>query len=153
MKEHYDRWMNAAILEAQSCEIDVPVGCVLVDAQGNLVGGGSNIRESKNDLLGHAEISAIRKCWGKIPHGNLLGYTVVSTLEPCLMCASVIRETGIRRLVFGASNPQRGGVSSMYDFLRDGRLGPPLEVIGGVQEEECQLLLSEFFRKIRGKTR
>ena len=128
---------------------DVPVGAALFDARGDLVGLSRNNRETDGRLLGHAESNVILESWGKGQFGYLEGFTIVSTLEPCLVCAGIIRETGIARVVYGATNPQRGAGGSYYDLLRDKQLGRPVEVISGIRAEECQKLLDDFFSKIR----
>ena len=144
--------MDLAILEAKSVTSDIPVGAALFDEIGDLVGVSRNTREVDGSLLGHAETNLMFRAWGKPRFGFLDTYTLVSTLEPCIVCASIIRETGITRVVYGASNSQRGAAGSTYDVLRDKRLGPPVEVIGGIKAEECQKLLNDFFAHLRDES-
>ena len=108
-----------------------------------------NSREATGGLLGHAESNVISEAWENGEFGSMAGYTLLSTLEPCIVCAGIIRETGITRVVYGASNPQRGAGGSVYDLLRDKRLGRPVEVVAGIRAEECQKLLDDFFAQLR----
>ena len=152
MGDNYEAWMDMAILEARSVAFDIPVGAALLDNNGDLVGVSRNSRESDGSLLGHAESNVVFGSWKKGVLGFMEGFTLVSTLEPCLVCAGIIRETGIRRVVYGASNPQRGAAGSVYDVLRDKRLGRPVEVIAGIRAEECQKLLGDFFAQLRNES-
>jgi len=145
--------MDMAILAAGMDHLDIPIGAALCDERGVLVGLSRNSREADGSLLGHAESNVIFESWEKGQFGSLEGFTLVSTLEPCLVCAGIIRETGITRVVYGAPNPQRGAGGSVYDLLRDTRLGRPLEVIAGIKAEECQTLLDNFFARLRNQCR
>ena len=152
MGDAYETWMDFAIAEAMSVSADIPVGAALIDRSDQLVGKSSNSREASGKLLGHAESNVIIEAWENGEYGLLNGFTLISTLEPCLVCAGIIRETGITRVVYGASNPQRGAGGSVYDFLRDKRLGPPVEVVAGIRAEECQKLLDDFFARLRNES-
>ena len=152
MGGNYETWMDIAILEAGLVRLDVPVGVALVDESDEVVAVSRNSRESDGSLLGHAESNVIIAAWENGEYGSLNGFTLVSTLEPCLVCAGIIRETGISRVVFGASNPQRGAGGSVYDLLRDKRLGHPIEVVAGIRAEECQRLLDDFFARLRNES-
>ena len=145
----FEIWMEKALEEAAQSGKDIPVGCVLVSSSGDVIAQACNSREADGDLLGHAETSAILKTWGSQEFGDLEEVTLVTTLEPCTFCAAIIRETGISRVIYGALNSQRGAAGSVYDLLRDRRLGPPIEVIGGVLSQPCQQLLDRFFEQIR----
>ena len=149
MGGNYETWMDIAILEAGLVRLDVPVGAVLVDESDELVGVSRNSRESDGSLLGHAESKVILDAWETGQFGSLDGFTLISSLEPCIACAGIIRETGVTRVVYGASNPQRGAGGSVYDLLRDKRLGRPVEVVAGIRAEECQKLLDDFFAQLR----
>ena len=131
---------------------DVPVGASLFDERGELVAMSRNSREANGSFLGHAESNVIGEAWESGEFGCLDGFTLISTLEPCVVCAGIIRETGIVRVVYGASNPQRGAGGSVYDLLRDKRLGPPVEVVPGIRAEECQKLLDDFFVQLRSES-
>ena len=142
--------MKAALSAAKKAVSDVPVGCGLISPQGEVVITTCNSRVVEKNLLGHAELNALAATWQPHRNGKLEGYTLVVTLEPCLMCAGAIRDTGIVRVVFGATNPQSGAAGALYDVLRDRRLGKPIEVVSGVLEKECLTLLEDFFMEIRG---
>ena len=152
MGDNYETWMDMAIHEASLVALDLPVGAALFDEIGNQICFSRNDREDRGRLLGHAESNVIFEAWEKGKFGSLKGFTLISTLEPCLVCASIIRETGIGRVVYGASNPQRGAGGSLYDILRDKRLGRPVEVVAGVRADECQKLLDSFFSQLRNES-
>ena len=124
---------------------DVPVGAVLVAPDGEIVALGRNEREANHDPSAHAEIVAIRKAAADRKDWRLEDLTLVVTLEPCAMCAGAIVAARIPRVVFGAWDERVGAAGSLYDLLRDARLGRPAEVIPGVLETECAEQLREFF--------
>jgi tRNA(adenine34) deaminase len=124
---------------------DVPVGAVVVDATGSIVGEGRNLREATGDPTAHAEVVALRAAAASLATWNLEGCTLVVTLEPCLMCAGALLQARISRLVFGAWDDKAGAAGSMYDVVRDRRLPYRAEVVGGVREAEATALLQEFF--------
>ena len=124
---------------------DVPIGAVVVDADGQLVGEGVNVRERDGDPTGHAEIVALRAAAGRIGEWRLSGCTLVVTLEPCTMCAGATVLSRVDRLVFGAYDEKAGAVGSLWDVVRDRRLNHRPEVIGGVLAEESTALLEAFF--------
>ena len=124
---------------------DVPVGALVVDDSGNVVGQGANLREQENDPTAHAEIVAIRNTAKKIDNYRLDELTMVVTLEPCGMCAGAIAQSRIKRLVFGSFDEKYGAVGSVWDLLRDSRAIYKAEVLSGVLENECAQLLSDFF--------
>ena len=124
---------------------DVPVGALVVDDSGNVVGQGANLREQENDPTAHAEIVAIRNAAKKVGNYRLDELTMVVTLEPCGMCAGAIAQSRVKRLVFGSFDEKYGAVGSVWDLLRDSRAIYKPEVLSGVLEDECAQLLSEFF--------
>jgi len=128
---------------------DVPVGAVLVAPDGGIVALGRNEREANHDPSAHAEIVAIRKAAADRADWRLEDLTLVVTLEPCVMCAGAIVAARIPRVVFGAWDERVGASGSLYDLLRDARLGKPVEVISGVLETECAAQLKEFFEARR----
>ena len=128
---------------------DVPVGALVVDDAGTILGMGANLREQDNDPTAHAEIVAIRKAANKIGSYRLDDLTMVVTLEPCGMCAGAIAQSRIKRLVFGAFDKKAGAVGSVWDLLRDTRAIYNPEVIGGVLDAESSLILRNFFKKYR----
>ena len=147
----YKSLMQQAISLAKEAAIkgDVPVGALVVDDSGNLVGQGANLREQDNDPTAHAEIVAIRSAAKKLGDYRLDDLTMVVTLEPCGMCAGAIAQSRIKRLVFGSFDEKYGAVGSVWDLLRDSRAIYKPEVISGVLAEESKKLLESFFREIR----
>jgi tRNA(adenine34) deaminase len=124
---------------------DVPVGALVVDDAGTILGMGANLREQDNDPTAHAEIVAIRNAASKIGNYRLDELTLVVTLEPCGMCAGAIAQSRMKRLVFGSFDEKYGAVGSVWDLLRDTRAIYKPEVLSGVLEKECGELLTEFF--------
>jgi len=142
---HHDANMQAAIALAAQSGADVPVGALIVDSDGTVIASAHNNREVTHDPTGHAEIIAIREATAARGDWRLEGCTLVVTLEPCVMCAGAIVAARIPRVVFGAWDDRVGASGSLYDLLRDARLGAPVEVIAGVREQECAAQLREFF--------
>ena len=128
---------------------DVPVGAVVLDTFGEILGEGRNQREEENDPSAHAEIVALRKAAKAKKSWRLDGMTLVVTLEPCAMCAGAIAQSRIKTVVFGAWDEKAGAVGSVWDVLRDPRSPHQVEVISGVMEEECAELLKKFFEELR----
>jgi tRNA(adenine34) deaminase len=128
---------------------DVPVGAIVVNEAGEILGTGQNLREQSNDPTAHAEIIAIRQAAEKIGSWRLDDLTLVVTLEPCAMCAGAISQSRIKRLVFGAWDEKAGAVGSVMDVIRDPRALTKIEVITGIMEKECSEVLSEFFNTKR----
>jgi tRNA(adenine34) deaminase len=124
---------------------EIPVGAVVTDAGGTVIGDGRNLRELTHDPTAHAEIVAMRAAAASIGSWNLEGCTLIVTLEPCLMCAGAALQAHVSRIVFGAWDEKAGAVGSVYDVVRDRRLPVRAEVIGGVREAEASGLLREFF--------
>ncbi len=128
---------------------DVPVGAVVVDESGAVIGRGFNVREQVADPAGHAEIVAMREAALAVGSWRLDGCTLIVTLEPCTMCAGAIVVARVPRLVFGAWDPKAGAAGSVRDVVRDGRLNHSVEVIPGVLERECGEVLREYFERRR----
>ena len=124
---------------------DVPVGALVLDDSGHVVGQGANLREQDNDPTAHAEIVAIRSAAKNLGNYRLDELTMVVTLEPCGMCAGAIAQSRIKKLVFGSFDEKYGAVGSVWDLLRDSRAIYKPEVLSGVLENECAQLLSDFF--------
>lgn len=142
---NYEALMDTALAEAAQSGHDVPVGALIVDAEGKIISQAHNNREITHDPTGHAEIIAIREATAAIEDWRLEGCTLVVTLEPCVMCAGAIVAARIPRVVFGAWDERVGASGSLYDLLRDVRLGTPVEVIAGVKEKEAAQQLRDFF--------
>jgi len=152
LNETWVPYMRAALVEAQiamDVSGDVPVGAVLVDAAGEIVARGRNEKELLGDPTAHAEIVAIREASSLLGDWRLEGMTLVVTLEPCVMCAGAIQAARISRVVFGAWDEKVGASGSLYDLVRDKRLGTEIEVIPDVLGVECGSLLREFFSQKR----
>ncbi len=130
---------------------DVPVGAVVLGPGGDVAGRGRNQCLASADPTAHAEIVAIRQAAATLGSWRLDGCTLVVTLEPCTMCAGAVLSARIRRLVYGAQDPRAGAAGSLWDVVRDRRLGPPVEVIGGVLAEPCADLLTSFFKRRRAE--
>lgn len=143
----YDLWMGQALDLARTtaADGDVPVGAIVIDATGAVVGRGRNTRERDGDPTGHAEVVAIREAADALGQWRLEGCTLVVTLEPCTMCAGAIVAARLDRLVFGAFDDKAGAVGSLWDVVRDRRLNHRPEVVSGVRAEESGTLLREFF--------
>ena len=124
---------------------DVPVGAIVLNKDGIVIGIGSNEREANNDPTAHAEVVAIRNAASRLQNSRLDGCTLVVTLEPCAMCAGAIAQSRISHLVFGAWDEKAGAVGSVWDLLRDPRSIFNVEVTAGVREAECAQLLKDFF--------
>ncbi|MEV8338579.1 nucleoside deaminase [Leucobacter sp. NPDC077196] len=129
---------------------EIPVGAIVLDADGVVIGTGRNARESVPDPTGHAEVIALREAAAARGNRVLDGCTLVVTLEPCVMCAGTILAARVARVVIGAWDEKAGAVGSVYDLLRDGRLPHAVpEVVGGVRADECATLLRAFFERRR----
>lgn len=152
-RDSLDEWMGAALDQAQLAPAagDVPVGAVVVDASGHIIGRGHNTREASADPSGHAEIVALRDAASVVGSARLDGCTLVVSLEPCVMCAGALTQAGIARLVYGAADPKAGAAGGgPHDLVRDRALPHRVEeVIGGVRADESAALLTEFFLERR----
>ena len=147
MNEQYREAMGKALFLANRAREtgDVPVGAVVVDADGRIIGRGWNCREAHHDPTGHAEIVALREAARALGTWRLSGCTLIVTLEPCTMCAGAILASRVDRVVFGAWDPKAGAAGSLRDVLRDARMPHPTEVIGGVLAQEAAMQLRSFF--------
>ena len=145
----FRHFMHLALVEARQSGDEVPVGAVLVDSEGKVLASAHNLREQKSDPTSHAEIEVIRAAAAKIKDWRFENTTLFVTLEPCVMCAGAIVASRIPKVVFGAWDERVGASGSIYDVLRDPRLGKPVEVVSGVLEDECSKLLKDFFASRR----
>ena len=143
--------MRTALEVAERAEVsgDVPVGAIVLDSDGKVIGRGHNLRERDNDPTAHAEIVAMREAAIALDNWRLDGCTLVVTLEPCGMCAGAIAQARIPRLVFGAWDEKAGAVGSVWDLLRDPRAPFTVEVISGLLEDECAAMMRDFFVRMR----
>ncbi|MBO9877787.1 tRNA adenosine(34) deaminase TadA [Xanthomonas sp. D-99] len=147
-------WMQHALQLAERAERDydeIPVGAVLVDAQGNVLGEGWNFNIASHDPSAHAEIVAMREAGRRLANHRLIGCTLYVTLEPCAMCAMAMIHARIARVVFAACDPKTGACGSVFDLLADPRHNHRVQVSGGVLAAEASLRLTNYFRAKRGK--
>jgi tRNA(adenine34) deaminase len=134
-----------AIASSATSTGDVPVGALVINKDGIVIGKGFNEREANNDPTAHAEIVAIRNAASRLQNSRLDGCTLIVTLEPCAMCAGAIAQSRISRVIFGAWDEKAGAVGSVWDVLRDPRSIFKVEVTAGILEKECAALLKDFF--------
>ncbi|QIM69894.1 tRNA adenosine(34) deaminase TadA [Basfia succiniciproducens] len=146
-----EKMMNRALFLADKAEAlgEIPVGAVLVDERGNIIGEGWNLSIVNSDPTAHAEIIALRNAAQKIQNYRLLNTTLYVTLEPCTMCAGAILHSRIKRLVFGASDYKTGAVGSRFHFFEDYKMNHGVEITSGVLQDQCSQKLSRFFQKRR----
>ncbi len=146
-----EKMMNYALELAQkAAEMgEIPVGAVLVDENGEIIGEGWNLSIIDHDPSAHAEIVAIRQGAKNIQNYRLLNTTLYVTLEPCTMCAGAILHSRIKRLVFGAADYKTGAVGSRFHFFDDYKMNHIVEVTSGVLAEKCGAILSDFFKHRR----
>ena len=144
------QWMEEALALAEEAarEGETPVGAVIVNREGQIIGRGRNRRES-GDPLGHAELFAIAEAARTIGDWRLDGTTMVVTLEPCAMCAGALVNARVERLIFGAFDPKAGFCGSLGNLVQDPRLNHRLEVVGGFEAERSKALLQAFFQSLR----
>jgi tRNA(adenine34) deaminase len=149
----WDAPMRLALAEARAALAgeDVPVGAVVVDETGSVIGSGRNTREAQGDPTGHAEVVALRAAAAARGQWRLTGCTLVVTLEPCTMCAGALVLARVDRLVFGAYDDKLGAVGSLWDVVRDRRLNHRPEVVAGVLAGESTALLADFFARHRSE--
>lgn len=141
-----------ALAEEAAADGEIPVGAVVADREGRIIGRGRNRRES-GDPLGHAELFAIREAAQAIGDWRLEGTTMAVTLEPCAMCAGALVNARVERLVFAAPDPKAGFCGSLGNLVQDARLNHRLDVEGGFMEERSRELLQRFFRELRARDR
>ncbi|MBN2804775.1 MAG: tRNA adenosine(34) deaminase TadA [Deltaproteobacteria bacterium] len=130
-------------------EGEVPVGAVIVDQDGKVIGTGSNRREADQDPIAHAEIMAISQAAHHTGFWRLEETTLYVTLEPCPMCSGAIINSRIPRVVYGAADKKAGAVNSLFNLLTDSRLNHRCEVTSGIKADESAQLLSDFFKQLR----
>lgn len=138
--------MDRAILEAQKTESDVPVGCVILK-EGKIIGSAHNMREKLNDVTAHAEILAIRQAQECLKNWRLDDCSLFVTLEPCPMCAWAILQSRVKTVYFGSYNTKYGAFGSVLKLQDVSDFKP--QIYGGIKEAECDIILKEFFERIR----
>lgn len=144
-------FMELALREARKAARDgeVPVGAVVTDADGHLLGCGRNGVIGRADPTAHAEVLALRRAARRMGNYRLPGSTLYVTIEPCVMCMGAIVHARVERLVFGAPDPKWGACGSLYDLSRDARLNHRVRVFPGVMADVCAELMRSFFRERR----
>ena len=144
--------MAIALLMAREAERlgEVPIGSVIVDAEGHVLATGSNQPISTSDATAHAEMIALRTAGARLSNYRLNGCTVYTTIEPCAMCAGALVNARIARLVYGARDERFGAVETHFRICDSDILNHRIEIEGGVLEDECRRLMQEFFKKKRG---
>jgi tRNA(adenine34) deaminase len=140
-----------ALAEEAALAGEIPIGAVVADRDGRVIGRGRNRRE-EGDPLGHAELLAIRQAAQAIGDWRLEGTTMVVTLEPCAMCAGALVNARVAKLVFGAYDPKAGFCGTLGNLVQDPRLNHRLEVVGGFEEERSRELLQRFFQQLRKRS-
>jgi len=138
-----------ALAAKASQQGDVPVGAVVLNSAGEIVGQGFNNREIDHDPMSHAEVIALRDAASANGSWRLDDHTLVVTLEPCTMCAGAAVQARVARIVFGAFDEKAGAVGSLWDVVRDRRLPHRPEVVSGIMADECGAIMSEFFKNHR----
>jgi tRNA(adenine34) deaminase len=149
--QDYTQWMCEALLLAGHAKAagDVPVGAIVVDREGRVIGRGWNRREVDQNPLGHAELMALEEAAKTRGSWRLDDCSLVVTLEPCVMCAGALVQARIETLIFGAKDEKGGAALSLYAVPSDPRLNHRARVVSGVMEKECRSVLQEFFRGVR----
>lgn len=146
------KYMKAALKEARKAEAleEVPIGCVIVQ-NGKIIARGYNRRNTDKNTLAHAELAAIRKASKKTGDWRLEDCTMYVTLEPCQMCAGAIVQSRMKKVVIATMNPKAGCAGSVMNLLKVAAFNHQVEIEQGILEEECSAMLSDFFRRLRGK--
>ena len=146
----HEQWMQHAISLAEEAmaEGEVPVGCVIVDGAGRVVGAGRNRREADKNAIAHAEILAIEEACRTLGNWRLGDFSLYVTLEPCPMCAGAIINARIGKVFYGARDPAVGACGSVLNLFME-RFGHEPQLVGGVLEDACGALMTKFFRSLR----
>ena len=152
MKNPKERFMKAAIKEALKAEMldEVPIGCVVVK-DNKIIARGYNVRETKQESTGHAEIKTLQKACKKLNSWRLEDCDLYVTVEPCIMCGGAIIQSRIRNVYFGAYDPKGGAFGSSINILGAKNINHHPNVEGGILEKECAELIKEFFKRKRNK--
>ena len=148
----HETYMRSALELARRAmrEGEVPVGCVIVDEEGKIIGRGRNRRETKRSALAHAEIEAIAEACRTTGDWRLSGAVMYVTLEPCPMCAGAVINARIPKLYYGAKESLSGSCGSVINLFME-RYGHSPQIVGGILEEDCAALMSDFFKSLRDK--
>lgn len=145
-----EKFMKEAIKEAKKAakKLEVPVGCVIVK-DGEIIAKAHNLKETKQDTTKHAEIIAIQKASKKLEAWRLLDCEMYVTLEPCSMCAGAMIQSRIKKVYIGATDEKTGACGSVINLLQDYPFNHKIEIETGIEQEECEKVLKEFFKNLR----
>ena len=146
-----EKFMAMALKLAEKAQTkgEVPIGALIVDKQGKIIAKATNLRETKQTTLGHAELVAIHRACQKLQSWRLIDCTLYVTLEPCFMCAGALVQSRIGRVVYGTDDPKGGALKSLANLGNDSRLNHKFEITSGVLQTECSKILKMFFKKKR----
>jgi len=150
-QEIWEEWMREALLEAQKAAAagEVPVGAIVVSAEGDILSRAHNSPVGMSDPTAHAEILALREAARRTGNYRLTGCRLVVTIEPCPMCAGAAVAARVAKIIYGAADPKAGSVTTLYNIASDPRLNHRADIVSGVLADECSKLLSDFFRERR----
>lgn len=147
-----EKYMKIALKEAQKAALldEVPVGAIIIK-DSKIIARGHNLREKSNDPTSHAEVNAIRKACKKLNSWRLEDATIYVTVEPCSMCAGTLLQCRIGKIVYGAKDPKGGAIESSLQLFNAKNINHHPEIIGGVLQEECSAIISNYFKSKRNK--
>lgn len=148
-----EKFMDLAFSQAKIAEDqgEVPIGAIVVDPEGNVIGTGYNRRELDEDSTQHAEMMAIRQACAKLESWRLVGCSLFVTLEPCPMCAGAIINSRVKEVYYGAFDPKAGAAGSVVDLFKVEKFNHHPQVFGGLYQQKASQMLKDFFKKIRKK--
>ena len=151
-KSEYIKWMKLILRRSKEIgKIEIPISAVIIDENGRCIGRGSNKRNSNNDPLGHAEIIALKQASLLKNDWRFNECQIITNLEPCTMCASVLIQARMGRVIYGAYDAKRGGLGGSIDLSKHKSSHHKMDVIGGVLEKECKENLQLWFKKLRNQ--
>ena len=148
----YIKWMKLILRRSKEIgKIEIPISALIIDENGRCIGRGSNKRNSNNDPLGHAEIIALKQASLLKNDWRFNECQIITNLEPCTMCASVLIQARMGRVIYGAFDAKRGGLGGSIDLSKHKSSHHKMEVIGGILEEECKECLQDWFKNLRSQ--
>jgi tRNA(adenine34) deaminase len=151
-KSEYIKWMKLILRRSKEIgKIEIPISAVIIDENGRCIGRGSNKRNSNNDPLGHAEIIALKQASLLKNDWRFNECQIITNLEPCTMCASVLIQARMGRVIYGAYDAKRGGLGGSIDLSKHKSSHHKMDVIGGILEEECKESLQVWFKNLRSQ--
>ena len=147
----WEEWMREALLEAGKAADagEVPVGAIVVSAEGEVLSRAHNSPVMTSDPTAHAEMLALREAARRVGNYRLTGCSLVVTIEPCPMCAGAAVAARVARIIYGAADPKAGAVTTLYNIASDPRLNHRADIVSDILADECSWLLKDFFRKRR----